>query len=423
VIVETDASLPIIHFNVNLVGGSVTDPATAPGMTRLAMRLMRRTTLGLHADDVDDRIDRLGASLGIEVSATATGFAGSVITRSFEPVLELLQGALDKPGLHAEEFDRLKRETLAELAELKDNDRALARYWFKKRMFEGHPFGRSVAGTSQSVKAITLPALREHIRNMLVRERLVLGFAGDIERDRAERAGAQLTEAVPSGPSTDLTPPEPTERRGKRLTIVDKPERTQTQILIGGLGTHPHDPDHTALLVANTVFGGTFTARLSQEVRAKRGWSYGAYSSLPGDRVRHAFSMWTFPKAEDAAPCIELELGLLNDWVDRGISAEELGWAKQYLVRSHAFAVDTCSKRAALDIEEELYGLPKNYFREYTSRVEAVTLAAANAAIQKRISKENLEIVVVGTASLISDAVQSAVGDVVDFEVVPFDVE
>src|SRR5690606_32750779 len=96
-----------------------------------------------------------------------------------------------------------------------------------------------------------------------------------------------------------------------RVVIVDKPERTQTQILIGCLGTRPSDEDHTALVVANTVFGGAFSARLMQSIRAERGWSYGAYSSLPIDRTRQAFSMWAFPKTGDCAPCVELELAML----------------------------------------------------------------------------------------------------------------
>src|SRR5690606_30281998 len=117
---------------------------------------------------------------------------------------------------------------------------------------------------------------------------------------------------------------EPSPRSGRNLVVVDKPERSQTQILIGGLGSSPHDPDHVPLLVANTVFGGTFTARLSEEVRSKRGWSYGAYSSLPYDRRRQAFSMWTFPASTDAAACVALELQLLESWVTEGITEAEL---------------------------------------------------------------------------------------------------
>jgi hypothetical protein len=132
------------------------------------------------------------------------------------------------------------------------------------------------------------------------------------------------------------------ERHGKRrLVFVDKPERTQTQILLGEVGSHPRDADHISLHVATTIFGGTFTSRMMKAIRSERGWSYGAYARLPYDKERDAFSMWTFPAAKDAAACITLELELLNAWRDKGISARELAFAKRYLVRSHAFDIYT----------------------------------------------------------------------------------
>ncbi|HWO13455.1 MAG TPA: insulinase family protein, partial [Polyangiaceae bacterium] len=175
------------------------------------------------------------------------------------------------------------------------------------------------------------------------------------------------------------------------------------------------------LHVANTIFGGTFTARLTQEVRAKRGWSYGAYSSLPFDRCRHAFSMWTHPKADDAGPCLKLELDMLEQWVNEGVTQDELAWAKRYLVRSHAFALDTAAKRVSLKLDAELYQLPPGYYQEYESRVQAVTLDQANDAIRTRISADNLLVTIVGTASHIQGPVEAAIDRLNGSETVPYD--
>ena len=90
--------------------------------------------------------------------------------------------------------------------------------------------------------------------------------------------------------------------------------------------------------VANIVFGGMFSSRLMQQIRVQRGWSYGAYSSLPLDRHRQAFSMWTFPKSEDAAACLKLELQMLQDWVNQGITEKELQKRQKHanaIVRVH----------------------------------------------------------------------------------------
>jgi zinc protease len=228
---------------------------------------------------------------------------------------------------------------------------------------------------------------------------------------------------LPAGGNTPPPPPELAPSGGRRLLFVDKPERTQTQILIGGIGSHPSDADHFALTIANTVFGGTFTARLTQEVRAKRGWSYGAYSSLGYDRRRQAFSMWTFPKAEDAAACIQLELELLQQWWQSGITEEEFVWAKRYLVQSQAFARDTATKRIGLRLDEILNDLPPGHHDEFVPKIEAVTLEQANAAVRDRISLEHLSVVVLGTHAAIGEEVRKAVPDLVSERVVPFDTE
>jgi zinc protease len=205
------------------------------------------------------------------------------------------------------------------------------------------------------------------------------------------------------------------------LVIVDKPERTQTQILIGCLGSNARDEDHVPLLVANTIFGGTFTARMTQEVRSKRGWSYGAYSNVPIDRMRQSFSMWTFPKAEDAGPCLRLELDMLRELREKGVTKQELSWAKRYLVRSHAFAIDTAAKRVGLALDQALYDLPEAYYSRYLEHVQAVTLEQANASLQNRLSVDDLLVTVVGTNSLIGDAVRDAIVGLASAEVVPFD--
>jgi zinc protease len=205
--------------------------------------------------------------------------------------------------------------------------------------------------------------------------------------------------------------------------FVDKPDRTQTQILIGTLGTWPHDPDHVPLTVANAVFGGTFTSRLMNEIRSKRGWSYGAHARLSIDRQRQAFSMWTFPAAEDAPACLALELDLLEKFVNGGITPREAAFIQRYLVRSHAFDIDTAPKRLHQGLDVELLGLPKDYYSTYVEHVKAVTPETANAAVRARIRPEDLLVVVVGTASRTFDPVRDAVKNLGSHEIVPFDQE
>jgi zinc protease len=423
VLVETSHALPLVSFSIALRTGSTLDPEGMAGATRMLTRWMRRTAGSREAHVIDAEIDALGGAFGADVSPSTLVFQGTVITRSLDGLVAIAADALARPGFAEEELERLRRETLAELTEALDDDRGISRRWFRSRVFGAHPYARSVTGTAKSLSRITPDDLKALYRRVVRPDNLLFAFSGDIERPRAEALAQQIRSVLSAGPAPIDDTPEPTVIPGRRLTLVDKPDRTQTQILIGGLGTHPTDPDHLALHVANTVFGGTFTARLTQEVRAKRGWSYGAYSSLPIDRRRQAFSMWTFPKAEDAAPCIELQLKMLSDLRRDGITKKELSWAKKFLVRSHAFALDTASKRVGLLLDSALYGLPAGYYEDYIERVSAVTLDEANAAVAERLSERDLLVSVVGTAAQIGDAVRAAVPDLASSEVVAFDAD
>ncbi|MBK7586583.1 MAG: insulinase family protein [Myxococcales bacterium] len=423
VLLETSRALPLVHMSASLFTGAIEDPAGKEGLTRLMTRAMRRTGGGLTQQELDTRVDSLGGSLGADIAHSTLSFNGTVIARNLEPFIDLCIDVIARPGFADEELAHLRRETEAEIVESRDNDRALARRWFQRRMFAGHAYGRSVSGRLSTLPGMNGDDVRSLHARAFVRKNLVLAFSGDIDEERAKAVAARLLAALPDGAPLEDKVADPEGPRGRSLVLVDKPERTQTQILIGGLGTHPKDADHIALHVANTVFGGTFTARLMKEIRSKRGWSYGAYSSLPIDRHRQAFSLWTFPKASDAEACIKVELGLLRAWWEKGITERELSWAKRYLVRSHAFSVDTPSKRVGLLLDTLIYGLPAGYYEGYLENVAAVTLDQVNSAIRERISPDNLLFSVVGTASEIGDGVRSAIDGLGEHEVVSFDAD
>lgn len=423
VLVETSHELPLVSVSVALRTGAILDPPGAEGAMRLLARWMRRSAGGRSADENDRLIEGMGGSLGADVTQSTVVFQGAVISRSLDRFVEVLIDSIARPSLPDDELERLKRETEAELTEALDDDRGLARRWFRRRLFEGHPYSRSAGGTLAGIRNVTGDALRALYRKAVVSDNLVLAFAGDITAARAEKIAETLVGAVGSGPAPVDATSEPRIPPGRRLIFVDKPERTQTQILIGGMGSHPSDPDHTALIVANTAFGGTFTARLMKEVRGKRGWSYGAYSSLPYDRRRQAFSMWTFPKASDAPACIALELEMLGAFREKGVTSGEFGWAKRYLARSHAFALDTAAKRVSLALDAELYDLPPGYYPRYLENLKAATLEQANQALRERLSTDDILLCVVGTEATTFADVRQAIPNLGAAEVVRYDAD
>ncbi len=420
-LVEPSHAIPLVSMVVALRSGATHDPDGKEGLLRATLRMLRRGARGLSAQQIEDALDRLGAELSVEVSASSATVYAQVIGRNLEPFLELFATLLGAPTFPDDELARLKRETSAEIVESRDNDRALAQRAFRRAFFRGHAYARSSSGTVRTVESFTSDDVKKAYAEHLRSENLVVAFSGDITREASERAATRLLQGVAAGAGPVDRVGAPEEPKGRRLVFVDKPERTQTQIVIGALGTHGHDPDHMALSVANAVFGGTFTSRLMREVRSKRGWSYGAAARLGLDRQRHAFTMWTFPAATDCAPCIELELDLLERFVNDGITARELAFIQRYLARSYAFEVDTASKRVQQALDVELLGLPADYFTRHVESVQGVTLEQANRAVKDRLHPENLVVTVVGTASEILDGVKGKIPRLASHEIVPFD--
>jgi zinc protease len=419
---EVDRSLPLVALSLAVPTGSELDPIGQEGLTRLTLRLMRRTPGGRDADQTNELLESLGATLTGDVGRTTTSLNGVVLAESLEAFTDLVREVWASSELSEREFHQLKAECLAEWRESLDNDRSLAFRNLDRHLYgaKAH-LGRPAAGTFRSLSSLGLDHLVAQ-RQVLTAKRLpLLAASGDfhppfleafVGRLHTETGNPALVESQAA-----RVPP------GRRLYFVDKPDRTQSQIAIGGSGTHPTDPDHHALILGNTIFGGTFTARLSQEVRVKRGWSYGAYSYLSLERNRGAFSLWTFPEASDTLACIELVLQMIEAWVEKGVSEAEVRRAKTYLKRSHVFSIDTASKRVQQELDTKLHGWPDDYYSSYLDRISEVTRDDVNRAIRARIDPASLCLAVVGTASNLFSSLEKGLPGLSEAKIVPFDTE
>lgn len=421
--IESSSAVPLVSIVISVRSGAVLDPEGKDGVCRLATRMLRRGAGGMTAQEIEVGIDRLGGELALDVGPSTVSLHAQVIRRNVEPFVELLARILGQPTFDADEIARLRREAIAELIESRDSDRALANLAFRRALFAGHPYARSAAGKTSTLADITRDDVVAAYEKHFVRGDVVIGFAGAITEDEARRLGGSLAAAVREGPKASVSLSDPKKPEGRRLVFVDKPERTQTQTLIGSLGTWPHDDDHVSLVTATAVLGGTFTSRMMREIRSKRGWSYGTSARLSIERRRHAFTMSAAPGATDCAPCIELELELLSDFVEKGITKRELGFIKNYLVRSYAFEIDTAPKRLGQTLETELLDLPADYHTRYIDHVHDVALERANASVAARLSAKDIVIIVVGTASETLDTVRQKIPDLAATEIVPFDAD
>ncbi len=423
VLLEEAHDLPLVELYLVAGSGASHDTVGREGALNLALRSLRRGTATHDHTAIDAQIDRLGAEFGTSVDATSAMVHATVIRRNLDAFVDMVEDLVLRPSFPPEGVAQVAREIRADIIDSRDDDRTLAGRHFRRTLFAGHPYGRPTVGTPATLDHLTRAdavAARDHT---FVRGNLLVAGSGDITHDQLNAIAQRLISGFADTPAPVTDLPEPKAPRGRNLVIVDKPARSQTQVYIGGLGTRARDRDHFPLMVANTIFGGTFTARLMREIRSKRGWSYGASSRLARDRAREAWSMWTFPAAADAARCIALQIHLLERFIADGVTARELSFARSYLTRSHAFEIDTAARRLWQQIDTRISKLPAGYPPDFVHRIEAVTLDEVNAAVRRRLSADNLVFTVVATASQLRSALETAIPDLASVRVIPFDAD
>ncbi len=418
VITEPSRALPLVDGQIILRQGALIDPKGVEGLTWATARVLRMGTGKLTQRDVDERFAELGAHVSVEVAHSYVRYSFSTLARNLDKVLDLLAELLLKPAFRARDLKQVQREAAASLEQRRENDRTLAQLHFRHFVYGTHPAGAVV--TPASIKRWSIDKLKAWHARTYQPSAVIIGMAGDYHDKSVARLATRLDALTRNYKAPAALLHAPQIKPGCRLRIVDKPARTQTQILMGTLGITYTDPRYFPLTLANTVFGGTFTSRLTQAVRADRGWSYNAVSSLGVDRYPDLWSMWTFPASKDAAACVELERQLFATWVKQGITAKELSFAKKALVRSFAFEQDTPVKRLQLKCEQEIFNLPRDFYPRYTERLAEPSLKDVNEALRKSFSPNDLHIVVVGTANELKTKLKKlpklGALDVVDFQ-------
>jgi zinc protease len=423
ILVETSRDLPLVRTQVVVARGAAADSPEHDGRTNFASEMMARGAGGKTRAQLDAAFDALGGSLEIVTDYDAVYFEITVLRDKLDAALTLVSDVLLRPDFPADEAEKLKRELRGQLDDLRDDDGSLARRFFARALYGGHPYGRTVLGTEQSIEALDVTAARQWRELSLKPENMMFGFAGDIDEKAAraalERHFAPLARDVPFVPPA--MPPDPPAPAGLRLTLVDKPERTQSQILIGQPAPRWGTDEFTALQVATCAYGGTFTARLMNEVRSKRGLSYGASARVGQGRGRKSLVVHVFPSLDQTGETLALVLGLHEDLLARGITEEERVFAAGYLAKSAAFGVATPEDRLDLAAHVALCGLPPDWGTSFPSRVRKVTLEDTRAAL-KNFSPRDLHLCIVSTAEQLLPKLEAAgLLKGVRLDVVPYD--
>ena len=415
VIVEASSDTPLVWFDVAIRGGASSDPRGVEGLHRHAALLARRGAGRRDRAELDETLDNLGAALDVGVSRDAVSVSGLALSRHLDSVIDLAADVLAEPRFSDEEHARLLRETPQVLDEIRDDDSALATRWFDWLCSPGHSYGRTSLGTEGSLTRIDRASAVDTWRREVTADNLVIGLAGDIDDTTAERIVTRLTERLPTTGRAPIavdvaggTPPAPA--RGRRTILVDKPDRTQAQLRVGHLSVRYGDPDTAALAIAEAVFGGMFSSRLMQEIRVKRGWSYGAGCALRRSRLPHWFEIWMAAGIDVAGPAVALTLELFAEYAANGPTDDEVDFARSYLVGAMPFHVATARQRMQLAVRDAVFDLPPGYTAKLPEALGALSGEDVRAACRRQLRPDDAVTVAVTTADQAQAALAAAGG-------------
>lgn len=400
--------LPLVAVRYVARAGSAFDPATRFGLAEMTARLLRRGAGGQTAEVLNEAVDFVGASMSAWAGEDSFGASLTTPVAHLEPMIQMLARILRQPDFPEAEVALGKRRTLAQLTNTLDDPEELADRALVSAIFGGHPYGHETIGLKSHVEGLSRDDIVGYHRAHVVPEGAQLFVVGDLPVD-AQLLAVERAFGDWAGPRAEAPALPSWERlaRGGDVVIVDKPEQTQVQVRIASKGVQRGHPDHFPLSVMNCVLGGSFTSRLMQQIRVKRGLTYGAGSHFDQLASAGSFIISSFTKTETVGELVDVALEEAQKMRTKGPKPAELMSAQRYISGLYPARLETNESIAAAMADMALYGLPEDWVDQYRERVMAVTVADAAAAAAKHLPDGDKVLVLVGNAEkLLATAAQ-----------------
>jgi zinc protease len=389
-----EPSIPVLSLSLHFKGGSALDPESKEGLAYMVSGLLDEGAGEL--DSQAFRTELEDKAIRLSFDATRDAFTGQLktLTTHRERAFELLGLALTQARFDAEPVERIRSQIQADLRRRSEDPEYVASLSWFETAFSGHPYGRPIRGTVESVADIEEADLRGFVARRLARDNLVIGVAGDVT---AEELGPLLDHAFGNLPadSAPIDIAQMTPKGGE--TVVVRKALPQSQVMFGESGLKRSDPDFYPAYVANHILGGGgFTARLTEEVREKRGLAYSVYSYLyPLDFA----PLWLGGAGTDStrvAETVELIRKEVARMASGEVSQAELDDAKTYLSGSFPLRMTSNDRIASMLVSMQVDDLGIDYLDKRNDYIEAVTLEDLRRAARRLYDPDRLLVVVVG---------------------------
>jgi predicted Zn-dependent peptidase len=367
------------------------------GVGSLMGQMLNEGTKTMNKETFDKKVEIMGANLNLGSS----GGTVSALTRYFKPAFELFADALKNPKLSEESFEKLKAQTLVGLKSQEKSAAAIA-----GRLVNALNYGKNTPlgefETEQSIKAITLADVKNTYNNYITPSRAYLTFTGDITPEEAKKIATENLGSW-TGKALKLPVMPPVDKLAKtEIDIIDVPSAVQAQLYITNLIENPMtNPDFFALSLANQILGGGSDGKLFQNLREKHGFTYGSYSSIGSGRFGSMVSSSAQVRNEKADSAVAEIISELQNMRNGNFTQADLDLAKAKFNGSFAINMEDPSIAARYASNILINNLPKDFYRTFLQKINAVTLADIKRVSDKYISTDGARIIIVGNAEQI----------------------
>lgn len=387
-------SIPFMALEIRFLGGSALDPDGKRGVTNLMTGLIEEGAGDLDARGFAAARDALAASYDFDVFDDALSVSARFLTENRDEAVALLREALVNPRFDEDAIERVRAQVLSVIRSDATDPNEIATATFDAMTYGDHPYASDNAGTLESVAALTRDDIVQAHRDVLARERLYVGAAGDIN---AEELGQLLDELLGDLPETGAPLPGAAEISIVGETKVVPFETPQSVALFGHEGIERDDPDFFAAYVANEIFGGSGRqSRLTEEVREKRGLTYGVGTFIANFDDADMLLGRLASANDRMAEAIDV---IRSEWAKiatEGVTEEELAEAKTYITGSYPLRFDGNGPIASIMVGMQTQDLPPEYITTRNDQINAVTLEDIKRVAARLYQPENLRFVVVG---------------------------
>ncbi|WP_419419297.1 M16 family metallopeptidase [Legionella sp. D16C41] len=388
--------VPMLNINIAFAAGSAYDGPYF-GLSTLTTELLDQGAGNYDVTQLAEKIADTGAQYNADATRDMVVLQFKTLTKkdALMPAIEALTAIISKPTFKQEAFNRKKNQQLIAITQRQESPNDVANNTFYSKLYGSHPYAHPVLGTEQTVKALTLNQVRDFYKRYFTNQNATIVLVGAIDRETAHKLADQLTSGLPQGSSAPLIPKASPLSNEEKIAI-NYPS-SQTILRLGQVGINHNDPNYFPLMVGNYILGGgVLVSRLSNEVREKRGLTYGVVSQFLPMSGLGPFVINLSTVNNQAATALKITKETLTNFLSTGPTEEELAAAKQYITGSFPLSLASNGNIADMLLRVAFYKLPDNYLDTYIAHINAVTSSEIKQAFAETIKPNKMLLVSVG---------------------------